>query len=241
RRVVARPGAAVAGSRAEAGGGDPRQLTVQLPRLGTGTYGLVWRVLAEDDGHTTGGVIVFTVGGAAAAAGTIPVAASAGGAGTAATPVGGLLRWLGLCALARPAGGLAGGRPGLGRGRGAFAPGTVAVGARLARRRLLAVAAGCAAAAGAVGVATLAEEGRRVAGAGAGRTLRQAVFDLLTGTRWGYLWLAREAALIALVAVIVAIRSRLDEPPARPALVLPVSAAAPVLPVPFVGRPCRPR
>src|SRR5215813_13895623 len=230
-RVVDRTGAAITGSRARTGGGDPRQLTVELPRLGTGTYGLAWRVLAEDDGHTTGGVIVFTVGGAAAAAGTIPVAASAG---TAATPVGVLLRWLGLCALAGLAGCLAVAGPVLGRVRGAFAPGTVAVGARLARRRLLAVAAGCAAAAGAVGVATLAEEGRRVAGAGAGRTLRQAVFDLLTGTRWGYLWLAREAALIALVAVIVAIRSRLDEPPARRAMVWPVSAAALVLAVALV-------
>src|SRR5262249_56884878 len=110
-------------------------------------------------------------------------------------------------------------------------PARVAAGARLERRRLLAVAAGCAAAAATVGVATLAEEGRRAAGAGAGRTLGQAVFDLLTGTRWGQLWLAREAALIALVAVILAIRSRLDEPPARRAAVWPVSAAALVLTV----------
>src|SRR5215813_9017869 len=133
-RVVDRTGAAIAGSRAQAGGGDPRQLTVQLPRLGTGTYGLVWRVLAEDDGHTTGGVVVFTVGGAAAAAGTIPVAASAGGVGTAATPVGVLLRWLGLCALAGLVGCLAVAGPVLGRARAASATDAVAVGARLARR-----------------------------------------------------------------------------------------------------------
>src|SRR5215467_9791568 len=76
-RVVDRTGATVTGSRAQAGG-DPRQLTVELPSLGKGTYGLVWRVLAEDDGHATGGVVVFTVGGAAPAAGTIPVGASAG-------------------------------------------------------------------------------------------------------------------------------------------------------------------
>src|SRR5215469_11049526 len=157
-RVVDRTGAAVAGSHAQAGG-DPRQLTVELPRLGTGTYGLVWRVLAEDDGHTTSGVVVFTVGGAASAPGTIPVAASAGGAGTAATPVGVLLRWLGLCALAGLVGCLAVGGPVLRRVRAAAAPDTVAIGARVARRRLLAVAAGCAAAAAAVGVATLAVEG----------------------------------------------------------------------------------
>ena len=75
-RLVDRTGATITGSRAQAGGGDPRQLTVDLPSLGTGSYGLVWRALAEDDGHTTSGVVVFTVG-AAAAAGTIPVAANA--------------------------------------------------------------------------------------------------------------------------------------------------------------------
>src|SRR5262249_61011965 len=86
-RVVDGPGAPATVSRARTDNGDPRQLTVDLPSLGTGTYGLVWRVLAEDDGHTTGGVVVFTVG-TAAAAGTIPVAARAGHTGTAATPAG---------------------------------------------------------------------------------------------------------------------------------------------------------
>src|SRR5499427_368662 len=119
-RVVDRTGATVTGSRAQAGG-DPRQLTVELPSLGKGTYGLVWRVLAEDDGHATGGVVVFTVGGAAAAAGAIPVAAGAGlagaAAGTAAAPVGVLLRWLGLCALAGLVGCLAVAGPVLGGSR----------------------------------------------------------------------------------------------------------------------------
>jgi copper transport protein len=232
-RVVERTGATVTGSVAHAGGGDPRQLTVELPNLGTGTYGLVWRVLAEDDGHATSGVVVFTIG-AAGAAGTIPVAASAGGAGTAATPVGVLLRWLGLCALAGLVGCLAVAGPILGRVRVASGPDTVAVGAQLARRRLLAVAAGCAAAAAAVGVVTLAEEGRRAAGAGGDRTLSRAVSDLLTGTRWGHLWLGREAALIALVAVSLGIRSRLGKPPTRLGAVRPVSAVALVLGVAWI-------
>jgi copper transport protein len=80
-------------------------------------------------------------------------------------------------------------------------------------------------------VATLAEEGRRAAGAGGDQALGQAVFELLTGTRWGYLWLAREAALIALVAVILGIRSRLGEPATHRATVRPVLAAALVLAV----------
>ena len=234
-RVVDHTGAAITGSRVQAGG-DPRQLNVELPSLGAGTYALVWRVLAEDDGHTTRGVVVFTVG-AAAAAGTMPVAASAGVAGTvgtAATPVSVLLRWLGLCALAGLVGCLAVAGPVLGRARADSATDTVAAGAQLARRRLLAAAAVCAAAAAAVGVMTLAQEGLRAAGAGAGRTLGQAVFDLLTGTRWGHLWLAREAALIALVAVILGIRSRLNELPTRRSTVRPVSAAALVLAVAWI-------
>ena len=227
-RVVDRAGATVAGSHVQAGG-DPRQLTVAMPNLGKGTYGLVWRVLAEDDGHRTGGVAVFTVGGAAAAPGTIAAAAGAGVAGTAATPVGVLLRWLGLSALAGLVGCLAVAGPVLGRVRAASVPEAVAAGTRLARRRLLAVAAGCAAAAAAIGVTTLAVEGQRAAGAGGDRTLGQAVSGLLTGTRWGHLWLAREAALIALTAVILGIRSRLDQPLTRRATVWPVSAAALVL------------
>jgi copper transport protein len=145
--------------------------------------------------------------------------------------VGVLLRWLGLCALAGLVGCLAVAGPVLGRVRASSAPDTVVIGARLARRRLLAVAAGCAAAAAAVGVATLAEEARRAAEAGGQWTLGQALFDLLTGTRWGHLWLAREAALIALVAVILGIRSRIGEPSTRRALALPVLAAALVLAV----------
>src|SRR5262249_56205108 len=104
---------------------------------------------------------------------------------------------------------------GRGGGGGVWGAGGVGGGGGRGGGRLLAVAAGCASAAAAVGVTTLAEEGLRAAGAGGDRTLGQAVLDLLTGTRWGHLWLVREAALIALVAVILGIRSRLDEPATR--------------------------
>jgi copper transport protein len=231
-RVVDRGGATVSGSHVQVGGGDPRRLTVELPSLGTGSYGLVWRVLAEDDGHTTGGVVVFTVGTGGAAQ-TIPLAGDAGITGRAATPPGVLLRWLGLCALAGLVGCLAVAGPVLGRARAASASEAVSAGVQRARRRLLAVAAGCAAAAAAVGVATLVEESRRAVDAG-NPTLGQVTLDLLTGTRWGHLWLARAAALVALVAVILGMRSRLGEQHPRFTAIRPVSAAALVLAVAWV-------
>jgi copper transport protein len=232
-RVVDGQGATVTGSSLKAGSGDPRLLTVQLPSLGIGTYGLVWRVLAEDDGHTTGGIVVFTVG-AAAPAGTTTADESAGVTGTAATPIGVLLRWLGLCTLAGLVGGLAVAGPVLGRARAGSASDAVAVGIQLARRRLLAVTAGCAAAAAAVGVVNLADEGRRAPGAGVDRGLIPAMLDLLTGTRWGHLWLAREAALVTLVALILGMRSRLGEPRNRLTAVGAASVAALVLAVAWV-------
>jgi hypothetical protein len=86
--------------------------------------------------------------------------------------------------------------------------------------------------------------GHRRANAGRGRPARG-------GSRWrpeagpggarsahrdavGILWLAREAALIALVAVILGIRPRLGEPPTRRSTVWPVSAAALVLAVAWI-------
>src|SRR5262245_46832551 len=38
---------------------DPTALTLDLPPLSNGGYGVLWQVLAQDDGHTTSGVLVF--------------------------------------------------------------------------------------------------------------------------------------------------------------------------------------
>jgi copper transport protein len=211
-RVVDGHGSTVAGSALQADTGDPRLLAVKLPDLAAGTYGVVWRVLAEDDGHTTRGVVVFTVGAAAAAAGPIIVGEpDADDTGTAATPVGALLRWLGLCSLAGLVGALAVAGPVLGRARGVAGDDAATAGIRLVRGRLLAIAAGSAAFGAAVGIAVLADAGRR-ASVGPGGSLAHVGLDLLTSTRWGHLWLAREAALITLAILILAMRSGLGEP-----------------------------
>ncbi|MGW3807441.1 copper resistance CopC family protein, partial [Micromonospora sp. NPDC005113] len=55
-------GRAVEGTRIATDRRGARQLVLELPTLAPGTYGIAWRVLAEDDGHTTDGVVIFTVG-----------------------------------------------------------------------------------------------------------------------------------------------------------------------------------
>jgi copper transport protein len=179
-RLVGAAGRTVAGTAVAVDPGDRRQLTLRLPAgLRAGSYGVAWRVLAEDDGHTTSGVIVFAVGG-----GIAPGTGFASRAtGTGARPLDVALRWLGLCLLAGVAGALA----------VAFA--VVEPGA--ARRRLYAMAAVCAGAAVPVALASLAEQAARSAGG------RFVAATLLVDTRWGNLWLVRAAALAALVPLAV--------------------------------------
>jgi copper transport protein len=232
-RIVDGHGSTVAGSALQADSGDPRLLAVKLPNLAAGTYGVMWRVLAEDDGHTTRGVVVFTVGAAAPAGPVIASEAGADETGTAATPVGALLRWLGLCSLAGLVGSLAVAGPVLGRARGIAGSDAATAGIRLLRRRLLGIAAACAASAAAVGVAVLADAGRRAA-AGTGRSLIHAVLDLLTSTRWGHLWLAREAAVVALAILVLGMRSALGEPRSRGTAVRSVAAATLVFAIGWV-------
>ena len=232
-RIVDGHGSTVAGAALQADTGDPRLLAVKLPDLAAGTYGVVWRVLAEDDGHTTRGVVVFTVGAAAPAGPIIVGEPGANEAGTAATPVGVLLRWLGLCSLAGLVGALAVAGPVLGRARGVAGDDAAAFGIRLERRRLLAVAAGSAAFGAAVGIAVLADAGRR-ASAGAGGSLAHAGLDLLTSTRWGHLWLAREAALITLAVLILAMRSGLGQPRDRRTAARSAAAVTLVLTIAWV-------
>jgi copper transport protein len=198
-RLVDRGGATVAGTKSIAGRTDPRLLEMEEPVLEPGTYGVLWQVLADDDGHTSSGTVVFSVG---AADGPITVAASEG---IATTPLDVARRWIGLALLA----GLIGGLAVIGlvltridRRRTAQVESTI----RVARRRILGMAGCCAALGAAVGVLDAVEEARRLS------TPLQpwaaTVDDLIFATRWGHLWLVREAALLLLVPVVYAIRTR---------------------------------
>jgi copper transport protein len=174
----------------------PNELVLVSPRLARGTYTLLWRVLAEDDGHTTSGTVAFGVGTRAVAAG-----AAAAAPDPAVADV--VLRWLRFVLEAAVLGGIA----------------FVAISLRAARRHghPLAGAAcrrvlGVAAAACALGLLVELEVLRREAGAlQEGRpavSLRTTLGDLLLGTRWGTLWLALVVLLAALGALALQLRRR---------------------------------
>jgi copper transport protein len=208
-RLVDRDGRPVGGSRVVAQAGDPRLLTLELPALQSGAYGVLWQVLAERDGHTTSGMVVFTVGDGARPA---AIAAPAGKA--VARPADVARRWVGVCLLAGLIGALAVAGLVLGRAASRNPTELLAVAIGTARRRLLVFAACCAALAGATGVADLIAQAARQAPTAAGP--RAALVQLLTATRWGQLWLVREAALLALVVLALRLRPavgrrRLDE------------------------------
>ncbi|WP_248958801.1 copper resistance CopC/CopD family protein [Sphaerisporangium perillae] len=141
-RLVDASGRVLGGARATARGD---RLTVELPRLAVGAYGIAWRVLAEDDGHTTDGVVVFTIGSVPSAV-TVPARVSG------PEPFDVVLRWVRLCLLAGLVGGLAVAGLVLRRTVPPVPPDWWAA----ARHRLLTLAAACAALGVAADLAELA-------------------------------------------------------------------------------------
>jgi copper transport protein len=201
--LLDRAGRPVAGARIAAGRGDPRLLVLELPALPAATYGVAWRVLANNDGHTTSGVVVFTVGGSArSTAASALQAVDTGGAPTAPDVA---RRWLGLCLLAGLIGGLAFAAVVL-RPTGETTDEPVRVAVYHARRQVLALAAVAGGLASLVGFADLAAQARR----------SEATFlALLADTRWGELWVVRESVLIALAVLAAMLRSSSRGPDRR--------------------------
>ncbi|MEU9742507.1 copper resistance protein CopC [Micromonospora chersina] len=221
--LLDRTGRTVDGTRVAADRRGPRQLALQLPTLAPGTYGISWRVLAEDDGHTTGGVVVFTVGSPSPGAPALQASASSDGR----PPSDIVRRWLGLCLLAGLIGALAVAAVVL-RPAGAAAAEPIRVAVDEARRRTLTFAAVAGALAAVVGVADLAVQTYRSGPLGFSTAV-----TLLSDTRWGNLWLAREVVLLALAAFAAALRSPARGPHLRgaapwAAVALLVSAAVTV-------------
>ena len=204
-RLVDRDGRIIPGTRVVTSRDDRRLLTLELPTLPDAAYGVLWQVLTEDDGHTTSGAVVFNVGGGS---GTLRIVDGAGEA--VARPADVARRWLGVCLLAGLIGALAVAGLVLGRPGEAHSAGPLAVAIRTARRRLLTLAAACAALGAVVGVGdVVAEAARQEAGAGGSPTT---VVALLTATRWGQLWLVQEAALLVLALLILRLRAAIGRP-----------------------------
>ena len=194
--LVDQAGRTVAGTRIATDRGGPRLLALELPALGEATYGIAWRVLAEDDGHTTSGLVVFTVGNPPRSPGGSVLQADETGGDIPPQDV--VRRWLSLCLLAGLIGGLAFAgvvlRP---VGSGAVGPAVDD-----ARRRVITLAAGAGSLAALVGFVDLVSQVRQTGAAGSSMST---VLTLVSDTRWGHLWLAREAVLVALVALAVAL------------------------------------
>jgi copper transport protein len=198
-RLVDRHGRIVSGTRVVTRGDDPRLLNLELPALPDAAYGVLWQVLAEADGHTTSGVVVFNIGG-----GSRPLMIDDGAGEVVARPADVARRWLGVCLLAGMIGAFAVAGFVLGRVGSAHPAGMLAVATRTARRRLLTLAAVCAALAAVAGVGdVVAEAARQAPGVGGSRAT---VVQLLAATRWGRLWLVQESAL--LVLALLALKGR---------------------------------
>lgn len=167
---------------------DGRTLTLSLARasLPDGAYGVQWRNVAADDGHAETGALAFSVGLGAPSA--LPaVASSAAPARASVAPLDAARRALRILALSLVIGGLA---------VAAFVLPPTAVGPR---RRVLRLVVSGALGGLTVGLADLMAERSQLSGGGIG--------DLLTQTRWGQLWLARQVALLV-IAVLVLRRRR---------------------------------
>ena len=182
--------------------GDSTSLVADLPDdLADGVYVVRWRLLSDSDGHVTSGAVVFGVG-----EGADPASAAVGDGSALVAPEDVALRWLGFGALALLIGGMVVGlglieAPGV--RRAARGPAIEAQRARL-QQRALSAAASWGIVAFALGAGFFALEVRKVAGdeTGGSEVSRALLFD----TRWGVLWLGRQALLVLLVALVIRAR-----------------------------------
>lgn len=185
--------------------GDGSVLGVVTPPLARATYVLDWRTLSLDDGHQSSGSVVF---GAGVRPSVVPTAA--GGLPAAPAVV---LRWLDLCALMITIGALAV------SGRVLRSTGEQGHRARRRARVVAALGAGVAVVCGLLAPLLLTRDdpGLRPA----------AAVDLLTGTPWGHLWLARELVLV--VAAVALARWATTRDGSRPLVRAAVVALAAVV------------
>jgi len=172
---------------------DAQHLVLDAPSLDAGSYGVLWRVVAADDAHTTTGVIVFSV-----ATGDAPTAIAVASQGS--TPAS-IVRWLRISALAAVVGGLAMLVVVFRRVRRALDAGPALRTVELTEYRI-AVATMY----GAVAVAICTGLALTV------RLWETPGPDLaLLSTRWGTTWLLGEAIVLVVVALTTVLRRRVRD------------------------------
>jgi copper transport protein len=175
---------------------DQRLLILTLPELSPGVYSVLWKVLSEADGHFNQGLLVFGVGEEA------DLAAVSGAETKSAPPLAEVaLRWLNFTLLGGVVGALAVVRLVLVPGGNPRAVGPVF---RTAQRRVLGWAGWCAGLALLVGLGLLVWQTVTLLDSlPEGVSFGGASWQVLSRTRWGGLWLIRQAILLALGGVVV--------------------------------------
>jgi copper transport protein len=176
-------------------------LVLSLPALAKGAYSVRWQVFSELDGHVVQGSIVFGVGVAAA----VGNSATPSPAGVPALEA--VLRWLDFLAIASLTGALAVYYLVLPQARRRL--GVAGAGlATVVEHRVLTWSVVGAMTALLVGFALLAWQISLLAA----NTSR---LHVLTATRWGQLWAVRQALLLGLTAVVVALLRSATHRPSR--------------------------
>jgi copper transport protein len=180
---------------------DGTRLTISLRSLPAGVYTVAWKALSAVDGHVTTGAYPFAVGDVDAAA----LAAADQASRQVRLSVGEIIaRWLTYLSAGMLVGGtlfvLAVWRPALRRASSQAPPEaeTWLPARRLAVVALVALALGAA--------LTLLVHAGQATGAEVAAPWSQAVGNVLFHTRWGALWLARLALLLALAGLLLGSR-----------------------------------
>lgn len=183
---------------------DPAQrsaLVAVLPRLPAGAYTLIWKTLSATDGHPSQGMVLFGVNTAAPMSAAAGAEAVAGDAALSWPEV--AIRWLNYLGLIGLTGALVMGRF-VHRSQLHNPAQDADIDWPLIQRRLLSMAAWCAAIALLAGCALLlrqvAVSVASASAATASTSWGAAVLALLQ-TRWGLLWLARQVLLLVLLAL----------------------------------------
>ncbi|MCB0170307.1 MAG: copper resistance protein CopC [Anaerolineae bacterium] len=179
---------------------DPKLLILTLPELRPGVYSVLWKVLSETDGHFSQGLLVFGVG----------EEANLGATGIALTKTElpplpeVMLRWFNFSLLAGLVGAIAMVYLVLtpvGHRTGSESAGTMI---RLtSQRRIVGWAGWCASSALVVGLGLLIWQTVALLDTlPAGVSFLSVGWQILSETRWGILWLARQSILLILSGLL---------------------------------------